>query len=204
MRFWSGPPQPPPPFETHLFEGGGGGVQNCRKNDPPPFVSKIINLLVFLDFEPKKRFRVPTPWGFVWAGVGRALMQFMHFSAILAMLVVLATSVTRGTHSGGRKQGSCDSICLLGNKRTFFASLALQRAGQNPCQRLEVIVSTNNGLHECMGRYTTCSCSFSPWAAQKSKFSKWIFFDIVTTQNDHPTYVKHVLGCIYVVFTLCG
>ena len=30
------------------------------------------------------------------------------------------------------------------------------------------------------------------------------FFDIVTTQNDHPSYVKHVLGCIYVFFTLFG
>ena len=28
------------------------------------------------------------------------------------------------------------------------------------------------------------------------------FFDIVTTQNDHPRYVKHVLGRIYVFFTL--
>ena len=32
--------------------------------------------------------------GFVWGGVGRALVQFLHFSAILAMLAVLATSVT--------------------------------------------------------------------------------------------------------------
>ena len=30
------------------------------------------------------------------------------------------------------------------------------------------------------------------------------FFDIVTTQNDHPSYVKHVLGCICVFFTLFG
>ena len=30
------------------------------------------------------------------------------------------------------------------------------------------------------------------------------FFDIVTTQNDHPRYVKHVLGCIYVFFSLFG
>ena len=28
------------------------------------------------------------------------------------------------------------------------------------------------------------------------------FFDIVTTQNDHPKYVKHVLGRIYVFLTL--
>ena len=30
------------------------------------------------------------------------------------------------------------------------------------------------------------------------------FFDIVTTQNDHPRYVKHVLGCICVIFILFG
>ena len=30
------------------------------------------------------------------------------------------------------------------------------------------------------------------------------FFDIVTTQYDHPSYVKHVLGRIYVFFTLFG
>ena len=30
------------------------------------------------------------------------------------------------------------------------------------------------------------------------------FFDIVTTQNDHPRYVKHVLGRIYMFFTLFG
>ena len=30
------------------------------------------------------------------------------------------------------------------------------------------------------------------------------FIDIVVTQNDHPSYVKHVFGCIYVFFTLFG
>ena len=30
------------------------------------------------------------------------------------------------------------------------------------------------------------------------------FYDIVTTQNDHPMYVKHVLGRIYVFLTLFG
>ena len=61
---------------------------------PPFFGSKIMNLLVFFDFEPKKFFRVPTLWGLYGGGVGRVLMQFMHFSAIFAMLAVLATSVT--------------------------------------------------------------------------------------------------------------
>ena len=30
------------------------------------------------------------------------------------------------------------------------------------------------------------------------------FHDFVTTQYDHPSYVKHVLGRIYVFFTLFG
>ena len=30
------------------------------------------------------------------------------------------------------------------------------------------------------------------------------FFDIVTTQNDHPRYLKHVLGRIYMFFILFG
>ena len=30
------------------------------------------------------------------------------------------------------------------------------------------------------------------------------FFDIVTTSNDHPRYVKHVLGRMYMFFTLFG
>ena len=38
-------------------------------------------------------FPGPDSIGFVWGGVGRALMQFKHFSAIYAMLGVLATLV---------------------------------------------------------------------------------------------------------------
>ena len=34
-----------------------------KKMTPPLFWSKIRKLLVFFDFEPKKCFRVPTPWG---------------------------------------------------------------------------------------------------------------------------------------------
>ena len=61
---------------------------------PPFFGSKIKNLLVVFNFEPKKVFPAPDSMGFVWGGVGRALMQFTHFSAIFAVLAVLATSVT--------------------------------------------------------------------------------------------------------------
>ena len=55
-----------------------------------------MNLSVFFDFEPKNMFPGTNSMEFVWSGVGRALMQFMHFSAIFGMLVVLATPTLRG------------------------------------------------------------------------------------------------------------
>ena len=54
--------------------------------------------------------------------------------------------------------------------------------------------------------HTTGLCSFSPWAPQKLKFPKLVFCHIVTTQNDHPTYVKHVLGsmCVFLLYLGIG
>ena len=40
--------------------GWGGGSKMSKKRTPFFFGSKIMNLLVFFDFEPKKCFRVPT------------------------------------------------------------------------------------------------------------------------------------------------
>ena len=40
--------------------------------------------------------------------------------------------------------------------------------------------------------------------AEGNRIFETYFFDIVTTQNDHPSYGKHVLGRIYVFFTLFG
>ena len=38
----------------------------------------------------------------------------------------------------------------------------------------------------------------------KNEVFKTGFYDPMITQNDHPRYVKHVLGRIYVYFTLFG
>ena len=70
-----------------------GGIQNVEKTTPLFLGSKIMNLLVFFGFEPKNCFRVPTAWGLYGTEWDERSMQFMHFSAILAMLAVLATSV---------------------------------------------------------------------------------------------------------------
>ena len=45
---------------------------------------------------------------------------------------------------------------------------------------------------------------FFTLGSSKMEVFKTCFFDVVTTQNGHPRYVKHVLGRIYVVFTLFG
>ena len=44
---------------------------------------------------------------------------------------------------------------------------------------------------------------FTPDSSKIEVFETY-FFHIVTTQNDHPSYGKHVLGRIYVFFTLFG
>ena len=40
--------------------------------------------------------------------------------------------------------------------------------------------------------------------SSKIEVFKTCFFDILTTQYDHPSYAKHALGRIYMFFTLFG
>ena len=50
-----------------------------KKMTPPFFGSKITNLLVFSDFEPKKCFRVPTLWGLYGAEWDERLCSLCTF-----------------------------------------------------------------------------------------------------------------------------
>ena len=75
-------------------------------------------------------------------------------------------------------------------------------AVHNPCQTREMTVSTNNGLVN--GEVHNLLMQFFTPGSSKIEVFETCFFDIVTTQNDHPRYVKHVLGRIYVFFTLFG
>ena len=43
---------------------------------------------------------------------------------------------------------------------------------------------------------------FFTLCSSKIEVSETHFFDILASQNDHPSYVKHVLGSIFVFFTL--
>ena len=52
--------------------------------------------------------------------------------------------------------------------------------------------------------YTTCFMQFFTPGSSKIEVFEPCFFDIVTTPNDHPRYVKHFSGCICVFLTLFG
>ena len=70
-------------------------------------------------------------------------------------------------------------------KDVFLQSVALPRAVHNACQRREMAVSTNNGLvngpvHNLLMQFFTPDSS-------KIEVFELCFFDIVTTQNDHPS-----------------
>ena len=52
-------------------------------------------------------------------------------------------------------------------------------------------------LHNLLMQFFTLGSS-------KMEVFETCFFDMMTTHNDHPSYVKHVLGCIYVFLTLFG
>ena len=45
---------------------------------------------------------------------------------------------------------------------------------------------------------------FFTLGSSKIQVLETCFFDIVTTQYDYPRYVKHILGRIYLFFTLFG
>ena len=84
----------------------------------------------------------------------------------------------------------------------FLQSVALPRAVHNACQRREMTVSTNNGLVN--GPVHNLLVQFFAPGSSKIEVFELCFFDIVTTQNDHPRYVTHVLGRVYMFFTLFG
>ena len=84
----------------------------------------------------------------------------------------------------------------------FLQSLDLPRAGPCQCQRREMTVSTNNGLVN--GPVHNLLMQFFTLGSSKIEVFETCYYDIVITQYDHPNYVKHVLGRIYMFFTLFG
>ena len=107
-------------------------------------------------------------------------MQFMHFSAIFAMSAVLATSVTPWYPLPRGVSGDVVTVYAYYDMEGWFLqSLALLRAGHNPCQRREMTVCINNGLvngpaHNLLMQVFTLGSS-------KMEVFQTCFFDIVIT-----------------------
>ena len=55
-----------------------------------------------------------------------------------------------------------------------------------------------------MGLVYNVLMQFLTAGSSKIEFFETYSYDIVITCNDHPKYLKHVLGRIYVFFTLFG
>ena len=81
----------------------------------------------------------------------------------------------------------------------LLQSLSSLIVGHNPCQRREMTVFTNNGLVN--GPVHNLLMQFFTLGSSKVTVFEIYFLDIVITKSDHPRYVKHVLGRIYVFFT---
>ena len=110
---------------------------------PPFFRSETMNPLVLFHIEPKKCLQVPTPWGLYGTEWDKRLCRLYTFSAILAMLVVFVTLVTRGTHSEGGELVCCDNICLLRYEATFCAICSLAEGRSKP-----VAKTRNDCVHQ--------------------------------------------------------
>ena len=85
---------------------------------------------------------------------------------------------------------------------SFLQSQAVPRAGPCLCQRREMAVSTNDGLVDGQVHNLLMQCF--TLGSSKMEVLETCFYDIVITYHDHPRYVKHVLGRIYIFVTLYG
>ena len=66
-----------------VWEGGRGGVKNVEKMTPPFFWVENHESFGFSDFEPKKCFQVPTPWGLYGAEWDKRQCSLSTFWPIL-------------------------------------------------------------------------------------------------------------------------
>ena len=87
--------------------GWGGGSKMSKNRPAPCFGSKIMNLLVFFDFEPKKCFWAPTPWGLYGSGTGAhavgAVFSRFPYVGVFGDLSDLVVPPLRGASDNGVK-----------------------------------------------------------------------------------------------------
>ena len=150
-------------------------------------------------------FPGPDSMASVWGGVGRAFYALYAVSALFSHFWYVGGFGDLGDPVVPTLRGVSGDVVPYMPTDTeghFLQSLALLRAGHNPCQRREMTVSTNNGLVN--GPVHNLLMQFFTLGSSKIEVFETCFYDIVTTRYDHPRYEKHVLGRVYVFFTLFG
>ena len=119
-------------------------------------------------------------------------MQFMHFPAIFAIYVGSVGDL--GDPVVPTLRGVSGDVVTVyayeDTKRRFLQSVALLRAGHNPCQRREMTVSINNGLVN--GPVHNLLMQFFTLGSSKIEVFETYFYDIVTTRYDHPSCVQRM------------
>ena len=87
--------------------------------------------------------------GFVWGGVGQALMQV--YAVVSRFCYVSSVGDLGDLVLPTLRNASGDVVTVYayyGTKGRFLQSLGYSRAGQSLCRRHKMTVSTNVGLHE--------------------------------------------------------
>ena len=83
---------------------------------------------------------------FVWGGVGRALYAVYAFSSHFCYVGGFGNLGDPVVPTLRGVSGDVVTVYAYDTEGRFLQSLALLRAVHDPCQRREMVVSTNNGL----------------------------------------------------------
>ena len=117
--------------------------------DPSPFfLLKNDESFDFFDFDPNKSFWIPT----LWRCMGQSGKGADAVYALFSNLCYVGGFGDRGDLVVPTRRGASGDVvttcAYLIEKEFFLVSRAVPRAGQCPCQRREMTICTNNGLHE--------------------------------------------------------
>ena len=132
MSFWSGPPQTPPPLETHFFEVlRGGGF----KNQPPLFLVENHESFGFFILNgtsvPGSRLHgVCIGRGWTSAHAIYALFSHFWYVGCFGDLGDPVVSTLRGV------SGDVMIVCLLGYERVFFCACSLASGRSKPVPKM--------------------------------------------------------------------
>ena len=118
------------------------------------------------------------------------------------LLLPACVCVVVGSHRPGGAFGEriLSPVALMA--RTVSGTLADAESARSTLNRL----SATGELLNCFGAlsYVILLMPFFTLYRSKIEVLETCLFDVVDTYNGHPSYVKHVLGNIYVFFTLFG